>query len=84
MLQKLDAPSGEPAGISARVAVSPVNDSLVVLTPGQALDSGQYRLTLRGTGAAALADWNAAVLDGDGDGAAGGDYVLTVTIGGAP
>jgi hypothetical protein len=83
-LQRLDMPLGEPASIPSRVAASPVNDSLVVLTPSQALDPGQYRLTLRGTGAAALADWNAEVLDGDGDGTAGGDYVLTLTIGGAP
>lgn len=83
-LQKIDSPSGEPAGIAARVAVSAVNDSLVVLTPDQALSPGQYRLTLRGTGAAALADWNAMVIDGDGDGAAGGDYVRILDVGGAP
>lgn len=83
-LQKVDTPSGEPADVPARAAISPVNESLLVLTPEHSLAAGQYRLTLRGTGAAALADWNAAVLDGDGDGAAGGDYVLTLTIGGAP
>jgi hypothetical protein len=83
-LQKLDMLAGEPASIASRVVASPVNDSLVVLTPSQALDPGQYRLTLRGTGPAALADWNAEVLDGDGDGTAGGDYVVTLTIGGAP
>jgi len=84
MLQRIDAPSGEPADVPAHAAMSPVNDSLLVLTPDHPLAAGQYRLTLRGTGAAALADWNATVLDGDGDGAAGGDYVLTVTMGGAP
>jgi len=84
MLQKVDTRSGEPADVPARAAISPVNDSLLVLTPDQALAAGQYRLTLRGTGASALADWNAAVLDGDGDGSAGGDYVQTLVIGGAP
>ena len=82
-LQRVDTPSGDPAGIAASVSLSPVNDSLVILMPDQALASGQYRLTLRGTGAAALADWNAAVIDGNGDGASGGDYVLTLTVGGA-
>ena len=81
-LQRVDTPSGDPAGIAASVSISPVNDSLVILMPDHALASGQYRLTLRGTGAAALADWNAAVIDGNGDGASGGDYVLMLTVGG--
>jgi len=83
-LQRLDTISAEPVTIAAQLAVSPVNDTLIVLTPDQALTSGQYRLTLRGTGAAALAGWNADVIDGNGDGAPGGDYVQTLTIGGAP
>ena len=83
-LQRLDAPSGVPVAVAARVSVSPVNDTLVVLTPNEALASGSYRLTLRGTGAAALADWNSVVLDGDGDGFPGGDYVQALAIGGAP
>jgi hypothetical protein len=83
-LQRLDAPSGLPVTVAARLSVSPVNDTLIVLTPGQALGSGPYRLTLRGTGAAALADCNAVVLDGNGDGVPGGDFVQTLAIGGAP
>ena len=83
-LQRLDTPSGEPATVAARLAVSPVNDSLIVMTPHEALASGRYRLTLRGTGAAALADWNAAVIDGNGDGTPGGDYVQALAVGGAP
>jgi hypothetical protein len=84
MLQRLDTPSGEPAGVQARVAVSNVNDSLIVLKPDDALGPGRYLIALRGTGAAALADWNAKVLDGNGDGVPGGDYVRTLTVGGAP
>ena len=82
-LQRVDTASGEPAAVTAQVAVSNVNDSLVVLMPNHALASGQYRLTLRGTGAAALADWNAAVIDGNNDGVPGGDYVQVLTVGGA-
>jgi hypothetical protein len=83
-LQKLDTPSGEPHAVELRLAVSAVNDSLIVLTPFRALASGEYRITLRGTGAAALAGWNAAVMDGDGDGTSGGDYLQALTVGGAP
>jgi hypothetical protein len=84
MLRRSAMASGDPDAVTARVTVSPVNDSLVLLVPDHALAPGQYLLTLRGTGAAALADWNATVIDGNGDGAAGGDYVQTVSIGGAP
>ncbi len=84
MLQRLDTPSGEPTGVQARVTVSSVNDSLIVLKPDDALGPGRYRIALRGTGAAALADWNASVLDGNRDGTPGGDYVRTLTVGGAP
>ena len=82
-LQRLDTPSAEPVTIASQLEVSPVNDTLIVLTPDHALASGQYRLTLRGTGAAALAGWNAVVIDGNGDGAPGGDFVQALTIGGA-
>jgi hypothetical protein len=83
-LQRLDTPSGEPVTLAARIAVAPVNDTLIVLTPQQPLASGHYRLTLRGTGAAALADWNAVVVDGDGDGRPGGDFVQELNVGGTP
>jgi hypothetical protein len=83
-LQRAATAAEDPAVVAARVMVSPVNDSLVLLVPDHALASGRYRLTLRGTGAAALANLNAAVIDGNGDGAAGGDYVQEMTIGGAP
>lgn len=70
--------------VQARTDVSPHNAALIVVMPEQALEPGEYRLTLRGTGAAALADWNAVVIDGNEDGIPGGDWVATLTIGGAP
>lgn len=84
MLQQIAPPSGEWTTVPMRVAVSSVNDSLIIVTPDQILASGRYRFTLRGTGGAALANWNARVIDGDGDGIDGGDYVHLLTIGAAP
>jgi hypothetical protein len=69
--------------LAVRALVSPYNDALILVSPRQAPVPGQYRLTLRGTGAAALADWNAVVLDGNGDGKPGGDFSVVLTIGGA-
>jgi len=83
-LQSLPTLPDEPVMIAAQIAVSPVNDSLIVLSPKVALPPGRYRLTLRGTGSAALADWSATVMDGNGDGMPGDDYVQTLTVGGAP
>jgi hypothetical protein len=70
--------------VRARTGVSPHNVALILVMPEQALEPGEYRLTLRGTGAAALADWNAVVIDGDDDGLPGGDWAATVQIGVAP
>lgn len=71
------APLGPVASVSAH------NDSLVLLVPRVSLPPGFYRLTLRGSGPVALADWNATPLDGDADGQPGGDFVTTFEIGGA-
>ena len=70
--------------VRTRAAVSVHNDALILVVPERPLERGDYRLVLRGTGPAALADWNAVVLDGDGDGNPGGDWNSTVSIGGAP
>ena len=64
--------------------VSPVNEALIVLEPTQALTPGRYRLILRGTGPATLADWNASIIDGDADGVAGGDFTAELNVGDAP
>jgi hypothetical protein len=75
-LEQISAPqSGDDAGISmtqigaSAIAVSavvaPHNPAVLLITPSVPLGAGRYRLTLRGTGAAALADVNAAVLGSD-------------------
>ena len=85
MLQKLSSSSPEPVTVKASMTtVSPVNEALIVLEPTQALTPGRYRLILRGTGAAALADWNASIIDGDADGVAGGDFIAELNVGDAP
>lgn len=75
------ASSAAVEAVPASVVVSPHNDALIVVAPRQALRSGRYKLTLRGTGAAALADWNAIVIDGDDDGTPGGDWTGALNIG---
>jgi hypothetical protein len=59
--------SDDDAGVAIAVAavVAPRNPSVLLITPNVPLGAGLYRLTLRGTGAAALADVNAAVLGSD-------------------
>jgi hypothetical protein len=81
-LERRDDQTGALAHVVARAHVSPHNEALILVEPARPLTSGQYRLTLRGTGAAAIADWNATLLDGDRDGSPGGDYVTMVTAGG--
>jgi len=82
----LERSSGTSAAqaVPARASVSPHNDALIVLVPLQTLQPGRYRVILRGTGAAALADWNAVVVDGDDDGVPGGDWAANVVIGDTP
>lgn len=70
--------------IGAAVEVSPHNDALLLIVPAAPLGPGRYQLTLRGSGPVPLADWNAGVLDGDGDGRPGGDHVATFDIVEAP
>jgi Bacterial Ig-like domain len=60
--------------ISAKLA--PGNAAVILLKARDALSPGTYRVSLRGTGAAALADMNAAVL--------GLDYSFVFTVGNAP
>jgi hypothetical protein len=59
----------------------PLNDpSSVWIETAMPLGAGDYELQLRASGAAALADMAGEPLDGDGNGAAGGDYHLTFTL----
>lgn len=77
-LRSAASPTTPP--MPAALAVSLHNDALLLIEPAAPLAPGRYELRLRGSGPAALADWNAAVLDGDGDGRPGGDYLATFDI----
>jgi hypothetical protein len=72
------------APIRAALAVSPHNAALLLIEPAMPLAAGRYELRLRGSGPVALADWNAVVLDGDGDGQPGGDHVARLDLVEAP
>lgn len=51
--------------ISAHVALASGNAAVLLITPSAALSAGDYRVTVRGTGPAALADMNAVPLGTD-------------------
>jgi hypothetical protein len=63
---------------AARVPVGRPN--VVELTLAQGLAAGSYQLTVRGEGVVALADNAGHVLDGDADGVAGGDYLMSFDV----
>jgi hypothetical protein len=84
VLERSAATTEESEVVRTRARTSDYNDALILVVPERPLEPGDYRLVLRGTGPAALADWNAEMLDGDGDGSPGGDWRGTLTFGGAP
>jgi hypothetical protein len=51
--------------VAFSVVVAPHNPAVLLITPATPLAAGVYRVTLRGTGAAALADVDASVLGSD-------------------
>jgi hypothetical protein len=54
--------------------------NVVELELAQPLSAGSYQLEVRGAGPAALADDAGHVLDGDADGVAGGDYLMSFDV----
>src|SRR6185312_14471635 len=52
----------------------------VTLTPLASMPVGTYRLTVHGSGGAAIHDLSGNSLDGDNNGLPGGDYVRTFTV----
>ena len=55
----------EARGIPAAAVLAGENAAVLLITPRAALDAGVYRVTLRGTGGAALANLSAATLGAD-------------------
>ena len=69
MLERMGAADADatPATtrMAAKVALAPKNAAVLLITPAAALSAGVYRVTVRGTGPAALADMNAVPLGTD-------------------
>jgi methionine-rich copper-binding protein CopC len=65
----------------AGVRVPQGRPNVVELTLAQPLPAGSYQLEVRAEGPVALADNSGHVLDGDADGVAGGDYLMSFDVG---
>jgi hypothetical protein len=64
-LDRIDSASVAAGGavtMSSTTRLAPSNPAVLLITPSTGLEPGVYRVTLRGTGGAALADMNAATL----------------------
>jgi hypothetical protein len=64
----------------ARAAVPQGRPNVVELTLSRPLAAGSYQLAVHGDGAVALADNAGQVLDGDGDGSPGGDFLVSFHV----
>ena len=64
-LERIDPASSAAGGaqtMSADTRLAPSNPAVLLITPSAQLESGVYRVTVRGTGGGALANMNAATL----------------------
>jgi len=64
----------------AQASVPEGRPNVVELRLAHALPAGSYQLTVHGQGPVALADTAGHVLDGDADGKAGGDYLMSFDV----
>lgn len=64
-LEQINTPPRDNDSIAVAAAVATHNPAVLLITPNTPLGAGRYRVSLRGTGAAALADMNASVLGSD-------------------
>lgn len=64
----------------AQVRVPAGRPNVVELQLAHPLNAGSYQLTVRGQGPVALADTAGHVLDGDADGKAGGDFLMSFDV----
>ena len=67
----------------ANASVPPGRGNVVEITLARPLGGGSFQLAVRGDGPAPLADMAGHVLDGDADGAAGGDRLIPFDVAGA-
>ncbi len=66
----------------ASAVVPPGRANVVEIALGAPLAAGSFQLAARGSGPAPLADMAGRVLDGDADGAAGGDWLIPFDVAG--
>ena len=64
----------------AQVQVPAGRPNVVELKLAQGLAAGSYQLAVRGQGPVPLADTAGHVLDGDADGVAGGDFLMSFDV----
>jgi hypothetical protein len=73
--------AGNERVVPADVKVRSQQPTVLAITPVlEALPADTYELRISGTDPVALADLQAQSIDGDGDGTAGGDFVLRFTV----
>jgi hypothetical protein len=69
----------QPVAVTA-AQVPQGRPNIVELTLARPLPAGSYQLAIRGQGSVALADNAGHVLDGDGDGVPGGDFLMSFDV----
>ena len=72
--------AGNERVVPAEVNVRSTQPTVLAITPLVEALPDTYELRISGTDPVALADYNARTIDGDGDGASGGDFVLRFTV----
>jgi hypothetical protein len=72
--------AGNERVVPAEVNVRSAQPTVLAITPLVEALPDTYELRISGTDPVALADNNARTIDGDGDGASGGDFVLRFTV----
>jgi hypothetical protein len=64
-LERMDAAASGARAMPATPRLAPSNPAVLLITPSARLEPGAYRVTVRGTGGAALADMHGATLGAD-------------------
>lgn len=79
-----DFTNGNEIGVGARVTLRSLDPSVFALTLPEPWRADHYELRISGGAPLALADRNAQLIDGDEDGAPGGDFVLRFSVESSP
>lgn len=79
-LFRLDPASGYEKPIDISVRVTSLSPTVIEIDPS-VLPAGSYKLRVAGSGNSPVADRSGHLIDGDGDGVAGGDFVVGFKVG---